>query len=99
MAFNPVSVSVGNWIFFSKHLFWTAENTISGHFVEFSEIQRYNNFMNKHEKKFVNAWKKFRVAGLTRSSSSENGILDNYNWKGYFEHTEGNKQRVIFGIY
>lgn len=62
MAFNPVSVSVGNWIFFSKHLFWTAENTISGHFVEFSEIQRYNNFMNKHEKKFVNAWKKFRVA-------------------------------------
>lgn len=51
MAFNPVSVSIGNWIFFSKHLFWTAESTISGHFVEFSEIQRYNNFMNKHEKK------------------------------------------------
>ena len=62
MAFNPVSVSIGNWIFFSKHLVWTAEITISGHFVEFSEIQRYNNFMNKHEKKFVNAWKKFRVA-------------------------------------
>ncbi len=55
--------------------------------------------MNKHEKKFVNAWKKFRVAGLTRSSSSGNGILDNYNVKDYFQHTEENKQREIFGIY
>ena len=37
--------------------------------------------------------------GLTRSSSSENGILDNYNRKDYFQHTEENNQREIFGIY
>ena len=54
--------------------------------------------MNKHKKKFVNAWKKFRSPGLTRSSSG-NGILDNYNWKDYFQHTEENMQREIFGIY